>query len=281
MPPSTSVSLAQREADKSRARKQHKQNKQQAKLASSSRASSVVSMMSESEANLASSSRASPVLSMMPESEDESEDERADDDENNSEALSDMGANLVDNLPSADQVNSDISDALLRGKPPGIMLLEYSRDPTSFHELLKTCPELKACRAALIAKGFTPELPQPCGAKIFVPPDLFDVAKEAVRLQGIKLHSRHVLVSDDLTETVINVVKNKMKLSKKEKTKLKNHRGIKHIPLGPAMFEEPTMPYVVKHTFIHVQVTSSLRSSPPTDAQRTVSSGNHVNPRRV
>merc|ERR1712194_465354 len=72
-----------------------------------------------------------------------------------------------------------------------------------------------ACRAALLAKGFTPELPLPCGAKMFVRPDLFDVVTKAVRLQGIKLHSRHVLVSDDLVEIVISVVKNKMKLSKK------------------------------------------------------------------
>merc|ERR1712129_332461 len=54
-----------------------------------------------------------------------------------------------------------------------IYLLEFSRDPKSYHEALLECDELQCCRKALIAHGFHPELP--CGAKVFVPPETFEV----------------------------------------------------------------------------------------------------------
>lgn len=126
-----------------------------------------------------------------------------------------------------------------------LSIVEYSRDPTSFHQLLLTCLELKPCRDALILSGFCVELES--GAKAFVYPDQYEPMLNSLHLLGwgTKLRGRHVIVDVDFEEMVKKVVQ---AMPRDEKVK----RG-----------RQDVMPLtIVKRTFIEVQVESSLRSEP-------------------
>merc|ERR1711924_15089 len=144
-----------------------------------------------------------------------------------------------------------------------VILLELSRDPKELHDVLLTDPDsdLALCRALMTAHEFSYKLRR--GAKAFIYPSQYEAAMEAIKLfslEGFKLHSRHVLVSPELEDTVKNIIKSNKAL-KAQKVKVKNRAGQK-IPLGFASrVAEESLPVVIRSTFINIDVPSSLRSA--------------------
>jgi len=178
-------------------------------------------------------------------------------------------------------VNAPLSEAILRSQaqasssgPCSVLLLEFSRDPKSFHHALLTCAELQYSRDLLTESGFSPELPSQ--AKVFVPPELYEVTLEAVRLQGIQLKPRHVIVHSDLEELVIDAVRG---CKGREKVRCKDRRLVPLNAAGETL--QLDHPVVVCRTFLHVKMPSDLRSL-PSAGPVTVSTGDahgSINPR--
>jgi len=194
-----------------------------------------------------------------------------------------IAASLSQADGDASVVNSQISKAILssRSIPRKVCLMEFKRDPESFHHTLLNCPELKSCRDALAAWGFNPELPSQ--AKAFVRPDLFEATLEAVSLQGFALKGRHVLVEPDLEEVVQRV----LKVSADTSLGCKGSEGVtvKRQLLVPIAFAQEVvqseLPVLVKRTFIEVSKCSSLRSVPTSGIVTVSTSDAHCisNPR--
>jgi len=156
-------------------------------------------------------------------------------------------------LPS----NAQVSNAILRScfVESSTVLLEFSRDPKSFHQALLNCTALSDCRTALQEHGYSAELPSQ--AKIFVPPHLFEPCLEAVRLAGHELKPRHVLVTTDLEGAVMQAVKEPGNPSK---VRCKSRRTVP-LGLGTAACDIDA-PVVIRRTFIEVRLASSLHSAP-------------------
>jgi len=153
--------------------------------------------------------------------------------------------------------NGQVAEAVLRSRSSlskQVVLLEFSRNPEWYHSTLRECPELQACRDALAAQGFTFELPSK--ARVFVPPEMFEAVMEATRIHlGCDLLPRHVLVTTDLEETVLAVLKQP---GNPEKVRCKG-RGT--LPLGSAAAcIQHQLDIDVKRTFIDVPWKNSLRS---------------------
>jgi len=203
-------------------------------------------------------------------------------------------ASIEDADGAAAATNAPLNDAILRSRMQAsaspdattlaVLLLEFSRDPQSFHDALLTCPELQDTRDSLVASGFSPDLPS--GAKMFVPPELCEVTLEAVRLQSIRLKPRHVLVHPDLESRVIKAIsvsKNHVSTGCKGREKVRC-KGRKLVPLQTA---EATLqmdhPLVVQRTFLHVKLPSELPSTPTSGPATASTSEAHgsKNPRRV
>lgn len=166
--------------------------------------------------------------------------------------------------------NGQIADAILRSRFAAsairvVILLEFSRDPRSYHDKLRECQELKECRDALEKAGAASELPSL--AKVFVPPEMYDATMEAVRIFGLELRGRHVLVTPEFEETVKHVVHVPGNPEKVRPT----GRGI--VPLGFAGASlQADAKIEVTHTFVHIKIPSSLcseRQSGPVTASTT------------
>jgi len=171
----------------------------------------------------------------------------------------DLEMAIVASLDEADAhaapENAQVAEAILRSRciASAVVLLEFSRNPRSYHQALLECAELKECRDALVASGFKPELPSL--AKVFIPPEMFEATMEAVRLGGRQLEARHVLVTPELESTVVQVLRTP---GNPEKIRCKS-RAI--VPLGFAQASvQADQPIVVSRTFIDVKIPSSLRS---------------------
>jgi len=138
---------------------------------------------------------------------------------------------------------------------PSVVLLEFSRDPQSFHRALLMCDELEPRRARLKDQGFPVHLPS--GAKVFVEPEIYAATMEAVRIAAFDLKPRHVLVDAALEGVVERVVKSHV--GKLEKVK---HKGRTEVPLT---FADAALnmnaEVVVSRTFIHIKLPSSLSSA--------------------
>eukprot|EP00930_Biecheleria_cincta_P057718 TRINITY_DN43601_c0_g1_i1.p1 TRINITY_DN43601_c0_g1~~TRINITY_DN43601_c0_g1_i1.p1 ORF type:complete len:492 (+),score=59.30 TRINITY_DN43601_c0_g1_i1:58-1476(+) len=135
-----------------------------------------------------------------------------------------------------------------------VVLLKVTRDPgREYLKLLETCSELQTCREDLEAAGKNCMLRS--GAKAFVHPWQYDAAMAAVDMrQG--LTPQHVLVSQDLEETVMKVIQRipcTAKVRVRSRTTVPSGLASEAIRLG--------IPLGVERTFINIHVPSSLRSS--------------------
>lgn len=84
-----------------------------------------------------------------------------------------------------------------------INVLEFSRHPKAFKDALLDGEALLRCRESLATAGFTVE--QTSGAKIFVPPDLFEATVFAIA--GMDLKPWHVVTSDEHLAQVLATVR--------------------------------------------------------------------------
>jgi hypothetical protein len=119
-------------------------------------------------------------------------------------------------LPDFEGVNAQISDALMRNTPDceltstpdcidaKVVLLTFSRDPKSLAQTLLQAEMLAPWKEALTAEGLDVELPS--GAKIFVRPERHGPAVEAIRLYGLSLKPKHVVVDVELEQDVLKLV---------------------------------------------------------------------------
>jgi hypothetical protein len=96
----------------------------------------------------------------------------------------------------------------------GFHILEFSRHPPSLREALLHGESLAACRAALVERGFHPELPS--GAKVFTDPSDFEFVLDA--LQNRDLKPWHVIVSGEFLDAVRSAV---LSLRSKEQVRQK------------------------------------------------------------
>jgi len=165
--------------------------------------------------------------------------------------------------------NGQIAEAILRSRVAAsavrgvsVILLEFSRDPRSYHDSLRECQELKEYRDALEEAGAASELSSL--AKIYVPPEIYDATMEAVRIFKLKLHGRHVIAEPGIEKTVTNAAENR-----DERVRL---QGRAIVPLGFAGASlQADAKIEVTHTFFHMKIPSSLCSehSGPVTASTT------------
>lgn len=157
-----------------------------------------------------------------------------------------------------------------RDPSPSLHLLEYTRTPVCFDRALIECQELADCIASLRTQGFAVQ--RESGLKVFVPPELYNLAVAALELHGEeRLRSRHILASDEFVEIVRAVL---AKLPSKQQVKQK---AVTSLECSLQADQEETMPVAevskngdddaeedgpveIKHTFLHIRIPSSLYS---------------------
>lgn len=174
-----------------------------------------------------------------------------------------------------------------------VHLLEYSRHPQMLRKALLEGEPLRECRDALLAHGFTPELPS--GAKVFVSPLHFEPVVRAV--EDMTLKPYHVLATDsfyDLVTATVRGLPSRLQVREKSRSPISIAPGaclacgstcapIVCFQCHQASYCsracqqldwkqhqahcKPTVPTVVKHTFFSVRVPSSLWSGPASSKQ--------------
>jgi hypothetical protein len=198
-----------------------------------------------------------------------------------------LAAGVAASMQEADERaagdNAQVSEHLLHARTgqtsTRICVIEYSRNPKELHQALMTHPDLEVCRKALLDARLDPALPGPSGtsgAKIFVQPELYAGALEAIEIRGIVLDKRHVVVTADLEQVVDRVVASEVPRDRRVKKK-----GCRSKPPGP--FQPQTYPARVKSTFLEVPVPSSMRSAPSSGPRTASTTGLHAggrNPRQ-
>jgi len=171
-------------------------------------------------------------------------------------------------------VNAHISNALMRNtlapSDAKVVLLTFSRDPAALAHTLLQAAELAPFKEALAAEGLGVELAS--GAKIFVRPEHHGPAVEAIRLYGLSLKPKHVVVDVELEQVVLKLVE-----SLRPKKVYKKTRTI--MPLALAKLAgNCDYDIDIARTFIDIRVSSSLCSS--SDQSRHTASTTHADTRK-
>jgi len=157
---------------------------------------------------------------------------------------------ISDDESGEDIFDSDPDDmsAAARGSasllPPVVLVLEYARSPKEFLNALMLAPELAECRDALSREDYSWKLKS--GANIFVQPEHYKSVVAA--LKGRQLKPRHVIIAKEFEHSL--------------------NEALRDIGKGVRAKSVGTLPpafTVIKRTFLHVPVPSSLRSEPNSD----------------
>eukprot|EP00931_Biecheleriopsis_adriatica_P116537 TRINITY_DN92172_c0_g1_i1.p1 TRINITY_DN92172_c0_g1~~TRINITY_DN92172_c0_g1_i1.p1 ORF type:complete len:551 (-),score=103.83 TRINITY_DN92172_c0_g1_i1:100-1752(-) len=166
---------------------------------------------------------------------------------------------------------AQLHEAIMRSKTTSdpsvpVVLLQFSQTKAWFRDVLLHGSHLQEERDALAEAGFSPVLDS--GAKIFVKPDTYEAVAQHFD-ESWELKTSHVIVAMGLKDKVLNAVNKALaQASKQERgtAKVKYQEQL-DIPLGriapsqAAMPPDETPDYVVKHTFVHVPTSGSMRSS--------------------
>lgn len=160
----------------------------------------------------------------------------------------------------AADANAPLMDALVHssralGCVP-IVILEYSRNDEWFRQALSTAPELEERRKAIVDAGWSVELS--CGAKSFVVPHFFEIVEKYLQDRSIELSRRHVIVEESMEQAVrqvLEVQRQSIRRQDRGSFKLKSKM---HVDV--AIAQSLTMASLVKRTFIHIDIPSSMRS---------------------
>jgi len=198
-------------------------------------------------------------------------------------AEEDIGASIGErNVAAGDaHVNADLSHALLEsrvnGPGPQVVLSTFSRSPRALRDLLNQARELGEVREALTERGLASELPS--GLKMFVQPEHYAPAMEAIRLARWTLLGKHAIVDVGFVPLIEDLVRS---LPGREKVQ---PRSTDVIPLAfPAASSQMNAQITVMKTFLNIAIPSSLPSS-DSGAPRTKSTTDTAprkgnNPRR-
>jgi len=153
-----------------------------------------------------------------------------------------------------------------------VRLLKFSRSLPALRQALLDASELKACRESLKSQGLAVELPS--GAKMFVRPEHYAPALEAIRIQGLTLYPDHVVEDIDIESVVLAVVQD---LRGRNFAYPKRKQDI---PLGfAATALESGIQVEVARSFLHIRLSSVMCSSSDSAAPRT-SSTTDAQPRK-
>lgn len=181
--------------------------------------------------------------------------------------------------PVVDLVETKASGSMTGGKSvddgPRVRLLKFSRSPPALGQALLEAIELQALRKDLQANGLSVELPS--GAKMFVRPEHYKPAMDAMRLLGIRLYPDHVIVDPDIEGVILGIV---MELRGRNFVYPKQ-KEVVPIGLVSSAIESGTR-LCVSRTFINIPIQNTSSDSA---AQRTASTTDAndrkgANPRR-
>eukprot|EP00435_Cladocopium_sp_Y103_P073330 s78_g43.t1 len=195
--------------------------------------------------------------------------------------------------------NAPLSAAILESRcSPTVYLLEFSRSPSSFLEALLNHPALQACADGLAAKvtDVWAEAGPPLlksGAKMFVNPEQVPLVLEQIRAEGWQLKPRHVIVNDQYEEAVVEAVsgiRSRDRVVQKRCSEIgafgasiSGQAGGSSDPgEKPEEASQSEWLSVVKRTFIHLPIPSSMWSGPSSGQKTASTSQAHVaeNPRQ-
>lgn len=150
------------------------------------------------------------------------------------------------------------------------VFLRFSRDPAKFHDLLQTdvdddlmLQDLVACRKSLSDANMPFRLEN--GAYVFVTPDAYATVCAHFDGNNIHLRSGDVVVSPSLEASVMRAV---LSLPRRHKISLETRSRVSE-PIGASSAGDGPV-YLVKRTFVHVMVPSSMRTE-GSGGPRTVS----------
>eukprot|EP00927_Polykrikos_kofoidii_P039369 TRINITY_DN33775_c0_g1_i1.p1 TRINITY_DN33775_c0_g1~~TRINITY_DN33775_c0_g1_i1.p1 ORF type:complete len:905 (+),score=163.00 TRINITY_DN33775_c0_g1_i1:40-2715(+) len=163
-----------------------------------------------------------------------------------------------DVLQDFEGVNAQISDALMRNTPARsdakVVLLTFSRDPAALAQTLLQAVELAPFKEALEAEGLDVQLPS--GAKIFVRQEHHGPAVEAIRMYGLSLKPKHVVVDVELEQDVLKLAKSLRPKKVYAKTRTIMPLALAEL-VGNCDYEVD-----ISRTFIDIRVPSSFCSYP-------------------
>lgn len=167
-----------------------------------------------------------------------------------------------------------------------VHLLEYSRTPESFGRSLEAHPVLRDCRCELQRMGFPVELAS--GARIFVTVDHCGPVLSAIGAIQEKLRPRHVIAQERFLSAISEAVKslkggkqvhekqanrclllplNSLEAANGSANVVGEERDVEEVNEEEKDNELAQLPvFLVKNTFIHVPIPSSLASEPSAGA---------------
>jgi len=171
-------------------------------------------------------------------------------------------------------VNAQISDSLMRNtsapSDAKVVLLTFSRDPAALGQTLLQAAQLAPLKEVLAAESLDVELPS--GAKIFVRPEHHGPTVEAIRLYGLSLKPKHVVVDVELEQVVLKLVESLRPKKVYAKTRTIMPLALAELA-GNCDYEVDIL-----RTFIDIRVPSSLYSDP--DQSHHAASTTQANPRK-
>jgi len=177
---------------------------------------------------------------------------------------------------------AQLQKALVQSKAdiPGVdvVILEYSQSGRWFRDALLKNTELQEERAVLENAALSPQLHS--GAKIFVAPEVYLTVLQHLEEQGWELESSYVVVARDLEAKIRSVVEAaRASATKRERggschVKARYELNASAMATGSAEDSSPgssaspdspaspdNMPfYLVKNTFVHVPIPTSMRT---------------------
>jgi len=149
-----------------------------------------------------------------------------------------------------------------------VVVLQYSQSKSWFPDALMHSPDLQKERQGLVEAGLSSALPS--GAKIFVAPEVFTTIVQYFEDEGWELKTSHVIVAKGLEEKVRDVVETaRAAVTKRERgsCKIKDRTELS-VPIdhddvsqASATLSEDVPVYVVKRTFVHIPIPSSISSA--------------------
>jgi len=178
-------------------------------------------------------------------------------------AVEDVQRALAESLEHASarsvDSNAEVCQSLLRHKLSDVVyLMEYTRDPASFHQALDESTILSGCQRKLEEHGCVQDEKLLGGARVYVHPEQFQAVLAYIRFEKHVLHPRHVFVAPDLSSHLADCIR---QIRCREKVKCKSRNTVPLSFLEVARNAE--FPVMKLNTFIAVRTPSSMCASLP------------------
>jgi len=166
-----------------------------------------------------------------------------------------------------------------------IHCLEFSRTPKSFHEALDSCTALNSGQDDVKSNHIAFKLES--GTRLYLLPEQYESVLQVIA--GMNLQSRHVVTTSSLIDTILETIATiNSRDQVREKTNARQLISSEHAAdsvMEKEKEREVEVSMLVKNSFIHIPVPSSLRASSSSCDMLTASTTdanprNGRNPRR-